>query len=165
MEMKFIKFFEDANLKPSYIRSIFEEVRRSLRQPHPFATNEVFRTDGRKIMEEIVSSSGKVLYDLKTKNYEMRNVVLDTLMEDVVYDARGVARAWYPRKRIAPDVIVNPNFSFGRPVLRDSAIPTRTIADAFRTEKNVKRVSDWYDISQKHVREAVRFEEALRQAA
>jgi uncharacterized protein (DUF433 family) len=165
MEMKFIKFFEDAGLKPSYIRSIFDQARRELHVPHPFATKAVFRTDGMKIMEDIVSSSGMVLYDLKTKNYEMRTVVIDTLMDDVVYNAAGNARKWYPRQHLAPNVIVHPHLAFGRPVLRDSAIPTRTIFDAVKAEGSVRAVATWYDVPEKQVREAVRFEDELRKAA
>lgn len=165
MEMKFIKFFEDVGLKRSYIRSIFDEVRGRLHRPHAFATRDVFRTDGKKIIEDIVSDAGMLLYDLKSKNYEMRVVIMDTLMEDVVYDAQGIARAWYPRQHIAPNVIIHPSFAFGRPVLTDSGIPTRTIADAVKAQKNRRVVADWYEISEKQVREAVRFEDALRNAA
>jgi uncharacterized protein (DUF433 family)/DNA-binding transcriptional MerR regulator len=165
MEMQFIKFFEDAGLKPAYIRSIFDEARRMLRTPHPFATRNVFLTDGRKIMEEGVSSGGLFLYDLKTKNYEMKTVVIDTLMDDVVYDASGHARLWYPRRYLAPNVIIHPRFAFGQPVLRDSAIPTRTIANAVKAEGNQRAVATWYDLPEKQVREAVRFEDSLRKAA
>lgn len=166
MEMKFIKFFEDAGLKRSYIRSIFDDARRHLRAPpHPFATKWVFRTDGRKIIEDIVASSGQYLYDLKTKNYEMRTVVIDTLMDDVIYDAEGIARAWYPRRHLAPNVIIHPKLAFGRPVLRKSGIPTRTISDAVRAEGSQRAVASWYDLPEKQVREAVKFEDTLRKVA
>jgi uncharacterized protein (DUF433 family) len=167
MEMKFITFFEDAGLKPSYVRSIFVEMRRLLHTMQPFATKSVFRTDGMKIMEDGASASGKILYDLKTHNYEMRTVVIGTLMEDVIYDAAGNARSWYPRQYIAPNVIIHPRFAFGRPVLRDSAIPTRTIADAVKAERKfaIRSVATWYDVPEKQVREAVRFEDELRKAA
>ena len=165
MEMKFIKFFEDADLRRSYIRSIFSEARRALNTPHPFATKDVFRTDGEIIIEEIALKGRTTLYDLRSKNYELGPVVLQTLMEDVIYDAKGVARAWYPRQRIAPNVIVHPQFAFGRPVLRDSAIPTRTLANAVKAEGRYRSVATWYDVPEKQVREAVRFEDALRKAA
>lgn len=166
MELRFIAFFERAGVHFWHIRSIMEQVRKEMRHPHPFATNFVFRTDGRKIVEEIAAKNGVThIFDLKSRNYEMRMVVADTLMDDVVFDPEGVARSWYPRRRIAPNVILHPRFSFGQPILQDSRIPTRTISDAVRTEGKPKVVADWFDIPEKQVREAVTFEAELRKAA
>jgi uncharacterized protein (DUF433 family) len=166
MEIRFIAFFERAGIHFWHIRSIMEGVKKELQHPHPFATNIVFRTDGRKIVAEIAEQSGvKRIFDLRTKNYEMRSVVLDTLREDVIYDVGGVARAWYPRLHTAPNVIVHPRFAFGRPILKESRIPTRTIANAARAERGVKPVAQWYEIPEKQVREAVNFETSLRKAA
>jgi uncharacterized protein (DUF433 family) len=164
MEMRFIAFFEGAGLRLSDIRSIMIDVRDIMEHPHPFATQQIFRTDGQKIVAEItMKRSRKVIYDLRSKNYEMRPVVLDSLKDDVLYDAAGMARAWYPRKQTAPNVLVNPRISFGRPTLRNSRIPTSTIADAVRAEGGSTRsVAAWYEIPESEVREAVRFETELR---
>jgi uncharacterized protein (DUF433 family) len=168
MEMRFIKLFEDAGVKSSHIRSIFGEARRILHHPHPLATREFFRTDGIKIVDEITLQHGMLLYDLKSKNYEIGTLVLTTLMDDIVYDAHGIARSWYPRREIAPNVVLHPRLAFGRPVLRDSAIPTKTLADAVKAEGGIKAsnvVALWYDVPNRQVREAVRFEDVLRKAA
>lgn len=167
MEMKFVAFFENAGLRLSHIRAIMNDVRLALDHRHPFATKTVFRTDGRKVVAEIAKKrTGKLVYDLKSKNYEMRIVMLDTLMDDVHYDVDGMARWWYPRQRAAPNVLVHPKIAFGRPVLRDSNVPTRTIAEAVKAEgDDVAAVAQWYDLSQRQVREAVKFETILRQAA
>jgi uncharacterized protein (DUF433 family) len=167
MEMRFIAFFEGAGLKLPDVRAIMNEVRDVMEHPHPFATQQIFRTDGQKIVAEItLKRSRKVIYDLKSKNYEMRTIVLESLKDDVLYDAAGLARAWYPRKQTAPNVILNPRISFGRPALRDSRIPTSTIADAVRAERgDTRAVAKWYEIPESEVKEAVKFETALRQAA
>ena len=48
------------------------DAREMLSHPHPFATKTVFKTDGRKIVAEIAHRHGLMLvYDLKSKNYEM----------------------------------------------------------------------------------------------
>ena len=108
----------------------------------------------------------KRIYDLRTKNYEMRTVVLPTLKDDVIYDpATGNALAWHPRPRMAPNVIVHPKFAFGRPILKQSRIPTETIADAVKAEGGVRAVGQWFEIPVKHVQEAVKFEMTFRQAA
>jgi uncharacterized protein (DUF433 family) len=167
MEMRFITYFEAAGVGFSHMRAIMQEVQRLTNEPHPFATNLVFRTDGKKIVAETFHhATGKILYDLKSKNLEMIAVVYDTLKDDVRYDPRsGYAFMWYPRRRIAPNVIVHPSFSFGRPVLSRSKIPTQTIADAAKVEGDATVVAGIFDISRKEVREALKFETELRKAA
>ena len=166
MEIRFIAFFEKAGVHFWHIRSIMQQVKEELEHPHPFATNIVFRTDGRKIIEQIAAKEGVThFYDLRSRNYEMREVVAETLMDDIVFDPTGLARSWYPRRKIAPNVIVHPSFSFGRPILKDSRIPTRTISNALRAQRKVRVVAEWFEVPESQVREAEIFETDLRKAA
>jgi uncharacterized protein (DUF433 family) len=82
-----------------------------------------------------------------------------------VFDPAGNARIWYPRRKLAPSVVINPHRYFGHPVLRDSGIPTSAIANAVKAEKDQKVVSLMFDVPERQVREAVEFESALRMAA
>lgn len=166
MELRFVALFSGAGVRLNAIRDILDDVRDILQHPHPFATRTVFRTDGRKIVADIARQKGvKVYYDLKSHNYEMPVVVMESLKEGIVYDPRGDAAAWYPRPQIAPHVIINPHLSFGRPVLKDSRIPAETIAQAVKVEGSVAMVSDLYEVPEKQVREAVKFQENLNKAA
>lgn len=73
--------------------------------------------------------------------------------------------AWYPRKKLAPNIIIHPMFSFGRPTLVRSHIPAETLVDAVRAEGSARTVAHLYEVPEKQVREAVRFYEDLRKAA
>jgi len=166
MELRFIARFKDAGVSLRETRSIMEEARETLRHPHPFATQIVFRTDGRKILAEIATKNGiKDLYDLRSKNFEMPVVVMDSLREDVVFDPQGEAVSWKPRPKTAPNVIVRPRFSFGRPIMQESLIPTEALVNAVEAEGSVKAAANIYDISEAQVREAVKFERDLLHAA
>ena len=166
MELRFVATFANAGVRLNEIRAIISQVRDEIDHPHPFATRTVFRTDGRKIVAEIAKKNGvKVIFDLRTGNYEMPVVVLQSLKENVVWDPEGEAIAWYPRPTIAPNVLVNPRLSFGRPVLKRSRIPAETIADAVRVEGSAKIVAQLYDVPERQVHEAVRFQQNLQQAA
>jgi uncharacterized protein (DUF433 family) len=166
MELRFAATFVKAGVKLNRIRKIMVEVRKSLRHPHPFATNIVFKTDGKKIVGEIARQNGvTVAYDLETRNYELHPVILASLADDVEYDPKGDAVAWRPRSDLTPNVIVDPRISFGRPSMRLSGIPTRTLAKAAKAEKSVGAVAAWYEIPVSQVREAVKFESQLRRAA
>lgn len=164
MELRFIAVFAGAGVKIPKIRAIMEEAKEVLRHPHPFATKTVFKTDGRKIVAEIGRRNGiEDIYDLKTKNYEMKIVVMRSLRDDVVYDPAGEAITWRPRRDIAPNVVVHPKFSFGRPVLKSSLVPTAALADAMKAEGSARRVARLFEVPERQVREAVIFEASLRQ--
>jgi uncharacterized protein (DUF433 family) len=166
MELRFVATFANAGVRLNEIRAIISRVRDEINHPHPFATKTVFRTDGKKIVAEIARKNGvKVIFDLRSGNYEMPVVVLQSLKENVVWDPEGEALAWYPRPKIAPNVLINPKLSFGRPVLKDSKIPAETIAEAVRVEGSSKIVALLYDVPERQVREAVRFRQHLQQAA
>jgi len=165
MELRFVATFVSAGVKLRDIRKILDEVKETLEHPHPFSTSTVFKTDGKKIVAEIAKKNGVSIYDLKTKNFEMLAVVMMSLKNDVTYDPKGDAVSWRPRPEIAPNVIVHPHFSFGRPVLKDSRVPTSTLAQSVKVEGSVGFVADIFDVPEKQVREAVKFEQELRKAA
>lgn len=166
MEMRFIAYFEENGVRFNVIRSVMDEVKALTEHPHPFSTNIVFQTDGKKIIASVLGKHAKkTTIDLKTRNLEMSTVIYDSLKKDVEFDYHGAARSWFPRRKLAPNVIVHPKFSFGRPILRGPRIPTRTIYDAVATERSSETVADLYDLPVRQVREAVKFEYALRKAA
>lgn len=165
MELRFVATFVNAGVGLREIRRIMDEVKETLEHPHPFATRTVFRTDGKKIVAEIAKKNGVSIYDLRTKNFEMLSVVMKSLKNDVEYDPKGDAISWRPRPKIAPNVIVHPHFSFGRPVLKASRIPTSAIAQSVKVEGSASFVADIFDVTESQVREAVKFERELRRAA
>ena len=166
MELRFVAWFSNAGVRLNEIRAILAEAKRTLEHPHPFATDVVFKTDRRKIVAEIANRNGvSSIYDLRTKNYEMRDIVMMSLKNDVTFDPRGDAIAWRPRPHTAPNVYLHPSMAFGQPILMPSRTPTETIANAARVEGSVAVVADLYEIPLAQVREAVSFETALRRAA
>jgi uncharacterized protein (DUF433 family) len=166
MEIKFIAFFSSAGVSLHDIRAIMDDARRLLNEPHPFATSAVFRTDGKRILAEIAKENGiESLFDLRSQNYEMKPIVLRSLKSDVIYDPSGAARVWYPRRKTFPNVVINPLRAFGRPILRDSSIPTAAVANAFRSEKDAKIVALQFEVPYRQAREAFDFETHFRKAA
>lgn len=166
MELRFIAKFVEAGVGLREIRKIMREASATLEHPHPFATRTVFKTDGKKIVAEIARRNGLALiYDLKSRNYEMPSVVMKTFKQDVIFDPNGEAMAWKPRPDIAPNVIIHPKFSFGRPILDRSRIPTATLAKAVKVEGSARFVANMFDLQERYVRQAVQFERELRKAA
>ena len=166
MEMRFIVFFEREGVRYSRIRRIMDEVKTITTHPHPFSTNIVFRTDGARVVGEIINkASGITIYDPATKNFEIVPLLYKALRDDVRYDFNGEAIFWTPRPDTAPNVIVHPKFAFGKPIVKASRIPTRALADAAESEGDLEAVADAFERPLAEVREAVRFEAELRKAA
>jgi uncharacterized protein (DUF433 family) len=141
------------------------EAKRILRHPHPFATSTVFKTDGKAIYSETEKQTGdEQLYNLLNRNYEFKPIIAQSLKEGVEYDASGLISAWFPRRDLAPHVVIHPKRAFGKPVLIDSGIPTKTLADATKAD-SVATVAKWFEVPRDRVLEAVRFEKNLTQRA
>lgn len=166
MELRFVAFFTKAGVPLREVRRIMDEARRAMEHPHPFATKTVFKTDGKKIVAEIAEKAGVPrIYDLRSNNYEMHDVVFESLKADVTFDPQGNTSGWWPRRELAPHVAIFPFRSFGRPVLEEGWIPTETLAQAVKVEGDVEIVADLFEVSERGVREAVTFESSLRRAA
>lgn len=163
MEVRFIHTFSNLGVKVGSIRAMLEEAKQVLKHPHPFATNTVFKTDGKNIFASIAKQTDdKALYDLKRKNWAFHEIIAQSLMKGVEFDPHGDAVAFWPRKHEAPNVVVRPSWSFGKPVLEDVGIPTRTLYEAFQAEDETEEsVARWFQIPRNLVHEAVRFETLL----
>ena len=166
MELRFISLFHNAGVRLNEIRSILAEAREQLAHPHPFATRTIFRTDGKKVVTEIAKKNGITdIYDLRSRDYEMHEIVMNSLIDGVTYDPEGEAISWKPRPSIAPHVILHPAHSFGQPILIKSLVPITAIAKTYRAERNLDVVAEMFDIPKAHVREAISFNKNLRRAA
>lgn len=164
IEVRFINAFAKLGVKVRSIRHMAEEARRILNHKHPFATRMIFRTDRQKIYIETAEKTGdRKLYDLKGKNWGIYDVLVDALTKDVIYGPSGLAEGWYPRKELAPDVVLHPKVAFGQPVLEESGVPTETLYDAYVAEgEDYESVARWFDISKRQVMQAVNFQVRLK---
>ena len=166
IEMDVIRRFAGVGVSIKSMRSMISEARELVDSDHPFATDLVLRTDGKKLFAELARTTGdRGLYDLKDKNWAMYDVVIQSLKSDVVY-RNGVATHWFPRRTVAPNVVVHPHFAFGAPCLWGHFIPTFTIAEATKAENdNLEAVQEWYGITEDEIHEAIRFEHTLHPQA
>ena len=165
MELRFVARFVAAGVKVRTIRQIMGDVQRELARPHALATNRMFTTDGKNIFLRILRESGKEdVVDLRSKNYEMLAVIADSLKDDVIFDAAGDATAWFPRRDSAPNIVIHPRFSFGRPILLQSHVPTEAIEASVKVE-GVDGTADLFEVPVEHVREAIKFQNEIRRAA
>lgn len=160
IEIKFVEHFR-RNISLQGLRVAARNARERLNVSHPFATGSVkFQSDRRRIFLETAQETGdRELLDLMTKQVVMYEVIERSFSKDLEFDASGFARMWRPAAHIAPNVIVAPMFAFGRPVISDRRLPTRTLFESWRAHGGVSNeVADWFGIHADDVDEAVMFE-------
>lgn len=167
IEALFISRFVQEGVHVRSIRAMAEEAKNFLDNDHPFATNILFKTDGRDIFAEVARKTrDKKLYSLRKHNWALEPIIGPSLKAAVTYGPNRLAHSWYPNKQQAPHVVVNPSVSFGQPVLADTGIPTRTLYNSYVAEgRKADIVAHWYEVDKRKVMEAVRFEENLARVA
>ena len=162
MEVKFVEHFRQRNISLQSLRVAAKNARRELGVSHPFAKSSVkFQSDRKQIFLDTAKELGdRMLLNLMTNQIEIYKMIEATFDKDLEFDVDGFARLWRPTPSLAPNVLVSPIFAFGRPVISDRRIPTKTIYDSWcANERTVSVVGDWLRIDIGEVEEAIRFEE------
>ena len=121
-----------------------EKLRERHHTDHPFATNKRFRTDGKFIIMETVTSEEKLHLNLMNDNFEMGLVIEPSLFENVLY-AEDLASRWRPDREFQR-VVLDPQFAFGRPVIDGICIPTDALYSAFQAKNQpglFRKISKW----------------------
>ena len=161
IELKFVEHFRKIDISLQSLRVAARHAREELNVSHPFATSRVkFQTDRKEVFLETAKETGdRQLLNLMTKQIEMYEIIEQAFARDLEFDADGFARLWRPAPEIAPHVLVAPVYAFGRPVVSERRVPTRTLYESWLAhDRAVEEVADWFEITVEAVEEAVQFE-------
>ena len=84
---------------------------------------------------------------------------LDDLVDKgVEFGPEGIPTQWKPSPERFPNVVLDPHFSFGSPVVVPGFIPTATLYEAVLAEGDEEAAAGWYGVDPSIVRQAVTFE-------
>ena len=67
---------------------------------------------------------------------------------------------WWPLGR-ERQIIVDPKRNLGQPSAARSGVPARVLARSVKTNRSIRTVSHWFEVSEAEVRDAVEFETRL----
>ena len=164
IEARFVKHFADLGLSLQSIRKVAEKLRARHQTDHPFATNKRFRTDGKAIlMETVESDEEKRILNLMNDNFEMADVIEDSLFDSILY-ADDLAYRWHPIPAL-DRIVLDPKYSFGRPVVEGAWVPTDTLFGPFLAEGRAAPIAEDFEIDEEAINQAVAFEQRLRAGA
>ncbi|HEV3025808.1 MAG TPA: DUF433 domain-containing protein [Pirellulales bacterium] len=146
----------------AHIRSALNYVSKKFGSPHPLI-DQRFETDGAKLF---IRELGK-LVDASAYGQVVMEEVLSHL-ERFDREDQVVARLYpFTRSRSMPSprcVLIDPRFSFGRPVLSQSHAATAVIAERYRAGESVDELADDYGCKRLEIEEALRYELRLEAA-
>lgn len=157
IEIQFVDWFREHGVSWKSIRIAADRAAHILDSSHPFAKRRFF-TDGKTILARITEEYREPdLIDLVRQQYEMDEIVSPVLYASLDFNGTDVAERWWPRGR-EQGIVVDPNLCFGKPTLERYGIPTRVLADSFRSVRSESEVADWFEIDVDAVRVALSFE-------
>lgn len=166
LEVRFVDAFRRHGVSWKVIRLAAERAAGVIEDSHPFSTRR-FKTDGRSIFAEIVQKTGEEsLLDLAKSQYELKTIVEPFLFEGLEFaEISGAPVRWWPLG-LDRRVVIDPERSFGQPIVTPESVPTSILAKAVKAEEgSIDAVARWYLVHPKSVRDAVEFENRLTAAA
>ncbi len=157
VEVLFIKAFRTHGVTLQTIRRAASEAARRWGTEHPFCVNK-FRTDGRSVFATVEWEEGdEGLVDLAKSQLAFEKV-LNPYLRQVEYDLLGAVARWWPLGRRRP-VVLDPKFSFGKPIVVPWCVPTEALYRAIQADQTEREVARWFEIPTRAVRAAMQFEE------
>ena len=140
------------------IREAIRYLRRHLSSTHPLAEQR-FQTDG---VDLFVEKFGHLINVTQSGQIALREM-LEAHLHRIEHDATGTAIRLYPftRKRDLHEpkvVVIDPQVSYGRPVLVGTGIPTAIVAERYKAGESMDELAEDYGRSRKEIEEAIRCE-------
>ncbi|CAG0948023.1 Putative antitoxin VapB45 [Anaerolineae bacterium] len=160
MDLLYVKEFLARGFHLQFLRKALAEAKKYLGTPH-FARNEFYTSRDRIALK--IPRNG-ILIQLMTGGQITISEITEKLGKKLDFaDAAhfGLAHRFYPNGKDGA-VVIDPQISFGRPTLIGYRVATATIYDLYQGEnKEIKPVSDWFDIPVPKIQAAVQFEHGL----
>ena len=140
------------------VRKAVEYLRRAFHTNRPLA-EEQFQTDG---VDLFIEKFGSLIGATQEGQLQMREIIRDRLKR-VLRDPRGVPEkiVLFPsggEKAGSADVVIDPKFSFGRPILDGLGVRTAILSERFDAGDNVEDLAREYDAPPEAVQNAIRCE-------
>ena len=157
LELRFVDAFIRAGVSWRTMRRAHAKAQQKLRTTHPFCSNRIF-TDGRRILlRQGEEDSDQALIDLANDQAEFARIV-EPFRKELEFSGNDIV--WWPLGK-ERQIIVDPKRNFGQPSAARSGVPARVLARSVKTNRSIKTVSHWFEVSEDEVRDAVEFETRL----
>lgn len=125
---------------------------------HPLAS-QAMATDGVDLFVQRYAQ----LINVSRDGQLAMSAILNAYLRRLEWDQEGFATRLYPftRKRELDEpkvVVIDPEVSFGKPVLVGTGVPTSTVAERYKAGESVDELAEDYDLKRTQIEEAIRCE-------
>jgi uncharacterized protein (DUF433 family) len=157
VELRFVNAFLEHGVSWTYLRDAYQKAIDLVGRPRPFSTKR-FKTDGRGILTEIMAKGNiRSVLDVGAGQLGFWPIIAPFYRE-LEFDRDEVSRWWPGANR---NVVIDPERSFGKPIVAREGIPTRILYKAYIAEGSLESVASWYGVRKGSVKAAVDFEVRL----
>lgn len=155
IEARIVNSLREMRIGLPTIRKCIARARDLVGDERPFSTRQ-FKTDRKSIFLEIWREVGEPeLIDLKSLQGVFSRVVAPSLT-GLEFDHEAASRWWLlDGKRT---IVADPERSFGQPIVAESGIPTRRLAQVVKAEGSVDAAAKLFDIRPRLIRDALEYE-------
>lgn len=160
IDLLFVKEFLKRGFTLQYLRQALAEAKYYLGTPH-FARSEFYTSAAQIILK--LPNEGALLALMSGGQLAIPEIAkkLSQKLDFEGATGYGFAQRWYPNGKNG-SIVIDPQISFGKPILAGYDISTSNIYDLYLGEsKNLKTVSRWFDIPIPDIKTAVQFEHSL----
>ncbi len=169
VELMYIKGFRRAGAPWKLVHEAAAVAARMFGTEHPFAMRQFFADPNGiyALLQE--SGGGESLVSLRGHGQHALRELVQPYLGQLEFDPMESPTRWWPIGREGR-VVVDPQVSFGAPIVAEIGVPTRVLAEALEAEEGydaeraLERVSWVYKVPPRHVETAVRFEQWLKAA-
>ena len=146
------------------VRTAVQYMRQQFGSEHPLAEYR-FETNG---IDLFVQRYGELINTTRAGQMAMRELLAMSLRR-IEWDETGLAARLFPfTRKPVPDapksVVIDPEMSFGRPVLYGTGIPTAVIAERYKAGDSIEHLAADYSRQPDEIEEAIRCELQLEAA-
>jgi uncharacterized protein (DUF433 family) len=161
-EIRFVETFLAQNLSLQFLRKVAAKARAEFKTQHPFAlAGSKYLTDRKRIFRKTAEETGETTHDVLSGQYEMYDTIERVLAKGVEFNPKTLLAEEWPPYSECPNVIINPRYAYGHPVIGEKRVPTAAIFRLWKAEGNPAKVANWYGVSIGEAEEAVEFEVRL----
>ncbi len=158
IEVRVVSSLRRNGISLQAIRFAIQYAQEKFNIDRPLATLS-FKTDGKEILINAIENDGE-LTSLNSKRAGQKvfsKIVQQSLVDLEFENARPVR--WKPKN--AKAVVIDPQRSFGAPILDEFGISTRVLYDEYLHFEDIDYLSNIYEVPKNVVKNAIQFERSL----
>jgi uncharacterized protein (DUF433 family) len=165
VEAHMLSGFSELGLKPAEIRKSVTRMRRELGDEYALATRRV-ATDGVSLLIDMAGSFENPSWERVRDGQQVINEVIQRYIKFVRWDTGHIHATRLKLKTYrGADVIIDPRFAFGQPVLEREKVRVEDILDAFWAGESYNKIADEYGVKPGEVEAVIRSATRRQRAA